>query len=369
MNTAKGGTKRGTQIRLERVTKDFGLAHPAVNDVSLTIEPGEFITLLGPSGSGKTTTLNLIAGFETLTSGSISIDNVDVSNVPPHRRNLGMLFQNYALFPHMTVARNIGYPLRERRMAKDDIARRVRDVLDLVQLKDRDDAYPTQLSGGQQQRVALARAIVFEPRVLLLDEPLSALDRRLRATLQLEIRRIHREVGATFVFVTHDQEEAMSLSDRIALFNEGRIEQIGTPETLYALPETLFTARFLGDSNVFKLADGPVGASASWENEQWAVDASTVAARAKASGRTALLVRPEAMSLSVNRADVPAGSNAVRARVRDIEYMGSYRTVMLGLGQADIEGRARIPASGAAFSLGDEVTAWWKPASQRVVAA
>jgi putative spermidine/putrescine transport system ATP-binding protein len=269
----------------------------------------------------------------------------------------------------MSVARNIGYPLRERRVPKDEIAKRVRDVLDLVQLKGRDDAYPTQLSGGQQQRVALARAIVFEPRVLLLDEPLSALDRRLRGALQSEIRRIHREVGATFVFVTHDQEEAMSLSDRIALFNEGRIEQIGTPETLYACPETLFTARFLGDSNVFTLADGPTGASVSWEDEQWAVDASTIADRAKASGRTALLVRPEATSLSVNRAAVPPGSNAVRARVRDIEYMGSYRTVMLGLGKAEIEGRARIPASGEAFSIGDEVFAWWKPAVQRIVAA
>ncbi len=168
----KPNAKRGTQIRLDHVVKDFGLAQPAVNDVSLTIEPGEFITLLGPSGSGKTTTLNLIAGFETLTSGSITIDNADVSNVPPHKRNLGMLFQNYALFPHMNVARNIGYPLRERGMPKDEIAKRVRDVLELVQLKGRDDAYPTQLSGGQQQRVALARAIVFEPRVLLLDEPL-----------------------------------------------------------------------------------------------------------------------------------------------------------------------------------------------------
>jgi putative spermidine/putrescine transport system ATP-binding protein len=361
--------KRGTQIRLDHVVKDFGLAQPAVNDVSLTIEPGEFITLLGPSGSGKTTTLNLIAGFETLTSGSITIDNVDVSNVPPHKRNLGMLFQNYALFPHMNVARNIGYPLRERGMAKDEIVRRVRDVLDLVQLKDRDEAYPTQLSGGQQQRVALARAIVFEPRVLLLDEPLSALDRRLRGALQSEIRRIHREVGATFVFVTHDQEEAMSLSDRIALFNEGRIEQIGTPESLYNTPETLFVARFLGDSNVFPLSQAAAGSSASWEGERWSVEPGTISARAAGGGATALMVRPEAMSLSASRADVPAGANAVSAQIREIEYMGSYRTVMLGLGTANVEGRARIPATGAAFNLGDKVFAWWLPSAQRIVAA
>jgi putative spermidine/putrescine transport system ATP-binding protein len=360
--------KRGTQIRLDHVVKDFGLAQPAVNDVSLTIEPGEFITLLGPSGSGKTTTLNLIAGFETLTSGSITIDNADVSNVPPHKRNLGMLFQNYALFPHMNVARNIGYPLRERGMPKDEIARRVRDVLELVQLKGRDDAYPTQLSGGQQQRVALARAIVFEPRVLLLDEPLSALDRRLRGALQSEIRRIHREVGATFVFVTHDQEEAMSLSDRIALFNEGRIEQIGSPESLYNTPETLFVARFLGDSNVFPLSANATGASGSWEGERWAVEPGTISTRAAGGGATALMVRPEAMSLCANRAEVPAGANAVSAQIRDIEYLGSYRTVMLGLGKANIEGRARIPATGAVFKHGDAVFAWWQSSAQRIVA-
>jgi putative spermidine/putrescine transport system ATP-binding protein len=361
--------RRGTQIRLEGVTKDYGLAHPAVDNISLTIEPGEFITLLGPSGSGKTTTLNLIAGFDTLTEGSIFIDSKDVSRLPPHRRNLGMLFQNYALFPHMTVARNIGYPLRERKMPKTEIARKVRDVLDLVQLKGRDDAYPTQLSGGQQQRVALARAIVFEPRALLLDEPLSALDRRLRAALQLEIRRIHREVGATFVFVTHDQEEAMSLSDRIALFNEGRIEQVGAPETLYAEPETLFAARFLGDSNVFPLGDGRISAAVSWESETWKVDADTVAARVTAcAGKTALVVRPEAVSLSANRADIPAGANAVAAKLRDAEYMGAYRTLVLALGKAGLDGRARIPASDRAFAPGDDVIAWWRPAAQRIVA-
>jgi putative spermidine/putrescine transport system ATP-binding protein len=212
---------KGTRIRLERIVKDFGLAKPAVDDVSLTIEPGEFMTLLGPSGSGKTTTLNLIAGFETLTSGTITLDSTEVSKVPPHKRNLGMLFQNYALFPHLTVAQNIAYPLRERRVPKAEIAERVKRVLELVHLLGRDDHRPAQLSGGQQQRVALARAIVFNPRALLLDEPLGALDRNLRGALQQEIRRIHREVGATFVFVTHDQEEAMNLSDRIALFNEG----------------------------------------------------------------------------------------------------------------------------------------------------
>jgi putative spermidine/putrescine transport system ATP-binding protein len=359
--------RRGTQIRLEGVTKDYGLSVPAVDAISLTIQPGEFITLLGPSGSGKTTTLNLIAGFETLTDGAIFIDSKDVSRLPPHKRNLGMLFQNYALFPHMTVARNIAYPLQERRMPKDEIAKRVQDVLELVQLHGRDDAYPTQLSGGQQQRVALARAIVFEPRALLLDEPLSALDRRLRATLQVELRRIHREVGATFIFVTHDQEEAMSLSDRIALFNQGRIEQVGSPEELYAKPETLFAARFLGDPNVFHLDDAPAGGAVPWEGERWTVEPGTIAAGALEASKTALVVRPEAVSLSPTRADLPANVNAVRARVRDVEYAGSYRTVILVLGNSDIEGRARLPASVPAFSPGDDVTMWWQPSAQRIV--
>src|SRR5690606_37379639 len=250
-------THVGTGITLRNVTKDFGQARPAVDDVSLVVEPGEFMTLLGPSGSGKTTTLNLIAGFESLTSGTIEIDGVDVGSLPAHKRDLGMLFQNYALFPHMTVAQNIAYPLRARRLPRDEIARLVAEVVALVQLEGREHDHPAQLSGGQQQRVALARAIVFSPKALLLDEPLSALDRNLRGALQGEIRRIHQEVGSTFVFVTHDQEEAMSLSDRIALFRDGRIEQIGTPEQLYGAPESLFTARFLGDSNVFELEVAP----------------------------------------------------------------------------------------------------------------
>jgi putative spermidine/putrescine transport system ATP-binding protein len=360
---------KGAQIRLENITKDFGLAHPAVDGVTLTIEPGEFMTFLGPSGSGKTTTLNLIAGFETLTSGTIRLDSQDVSTLPAHKRNLGMVFQNYALFPHLTVAGNIAYPLRERRVPKPEIERRVAEVLELVQLKGRDKHYPSQLSGGQQQRVALARAIVFHPRALLLDEPLGALDRNLRAALQAEIRRIHREVGTTLVFVTHDQEEAMNLSDRIALFHDGRIEQVGSPENLYSEPETLFTARFLGDSTVFALGDQPVSGPVTWEDERWAVDPGTVAQRARSGGPTGLVVRPESVGVVRDRAQVPSGANAVRARVRDIEYMGAYRTLQLSVGQEGIAGRARIPAADKNYVIGDEVIAWWHPHAQRIVAA
>ncbi|MFQ1002694.1 ABC transporter ATP-binding protein [Modestobacter sp. SSW1-42] len=359
--------RAGTQIRLTDVVKDYGLAVPAVAGVSLTIEPGEFMTLLGPSGSGKTTTLNLIAGFETLTSGTIAFNGEDVSTLPPHKRDLGMLFQNYALFPHMTVAQNVAYPLRERKVPKPEIARRVAEVLELVQLTGRDDNVPSQLSGGQQQRVALARAIVFGPKALLLDEPLGALDRNLRGALQAEIQRIHREVGSTFVFVTHDQEEAMSLSDRIALFNNGRIEQVGSPETLYRAPETLFTARFLGDSNVFELADAP-GATAGWGGQRWDLDPRTVAERARATGRAALVVRPEDVHVAEPGDVVPPGANAVPATVTDVQYLGSYRTVVLSYGAGDVVGRARVDASGTGVAVGQPVVAWWRVDRQRVVA-
>lgn len=362
-------SKVGTQITLTNVTKDYGLAIPAVESISLTIEPGEFMTLLGPSGSGKTTTLNLIAGFETLTAGTIALNGADVGKLPPHKRNLGMLFQNYALFPHMTVAQNVAYPLRERRVPKDEIARRVAEVLELVQLPGRDTNYPSQLSGGQQQRVALARSIVFDPKALLLDEPLGALDRNLRGALQMEIRRIHREVGSTFVFVTHDQEEAMNLSDRIALFNNGHIEQVGTPEELYRAPETLFTARFLGDSNVFDLGAPPSGGSAGWEGRTWAVPADTVAGHPGVLSHGAIVVRPEDVGIARDAASVPPGANSAPATISDLEYMGAYRTALLAIGSSGQPGRARIDALDSALRLGDEVVAYWKPERQRVVAA
>jgi putative spermidine/putrescine transport system ATP-binding protein len=360
---------RGTQIVLNRVTKDYGLATPAVDDVSLTIEPGEFMTLLGPSGSGKTTTLNLIAGFETLTAGTIELNGADVGKLPPHKRDLGMLFQNYALFPHMTVAQNVAYPLRERRLPRDEIRQKVADVLELVQLTGRDGHYPSQLSGGQQQRVALARAIVFDPKALLLDEPLGALDRNLRGALQAEIRRIHREVGSTFVFVTHDQEEAMNLSDRIALFDTGRIVQVGTPEELYRSPETLFTARFLGDSNVFELDGGVDGATVAWTDRTLTVPAETVAGHPGVLTRAAVVVRPEDLAVAATESDVPSGRNSVPALVTDVEYMGSYRTAMLELGAPGLTGRARLDAFDGSLSAGDRVVAHWRPDRQRVVAA
>jgi spermidine/putrescine ABC transporter ATP-binding subunit len=238
----------GAAVSLVALEKDYG-GVGAVCGVSLEVGGGEFLTLLGPSGSGKSTTLMMIAGFETPSDGDINIDRRSVIGVSPHKRNIGMVFQNYALFPHLTVAGNIGFPLKQRGIGRAERDRMVAAALDLVRLPGYADRYPRQLSGGQQQRVALARAIVFSPRLLLMDEPLGALDKQLRESLQLEMRRLHADLGITFIYVTHDQEEALTMSDRIAVMNEGRIAQLGRPEDLYDRPSSRFVASFLGESN------------------------------------------------------------------------------------------------------------------------
>jgi spermidine/putrescine ABC transporter ATP-binding subunit len=246
-STSRSST-RGATISLVDVEKRFdGVG--AVRGISLEVGGGEFLTLLGPSGSGKTTTLMMIAGFETPTGGDIAIDGRSVVDVPPHKRNIGMVFQNYALFPHLTVGENIGFPLKQRGVDRKTRASRVEESLAMVQLPNYGKRYPRQLSGGQQQRVALARAIVFKPRLLLMDEPLGALDKQLRETLQLEMRHLHADLGITFVYVTHDQEEALTMSDRIAVINNGRIAQLGRPEELYDRPRDRFVASFIGESN------------------------------------------------------------------------------------------------------------------------
>jgi len=236
-------------VELDGVTKRFGKI-TALDDVSLLIRRGELITLLGPSGCGKTTLLNLVAGFLMPDSGEIAVDGQRITDVPAYRREIGIMFQNYALFPHMNVAANVGYGLRMRRVAKAEIARRVADALALIKLAGLEDRKPRQLSGGQQQRVALARALVIRPKVLLLDEPFSALDRNLRASMQVELKEIQRKLGVTTIFVTHDQSEALSLSDRIAVVAEGRIRQLGTPDEIYRRPVDRFVASFVGDVNV-----------------------------------------------------------------------------------------------------------------------
>jgi putative spermidine/putrescine transport system ATP-binding protein len=238
-------------VCFDRVSKRFG-AVVALDDISLAIRRGEFMTLLGPSGCGKTTVLNLIAGFFSPDGGDIRIGGERINDVPPYKRETGMMFQNYALFPHMTVAANIGYGLKARHVPAPEISARVRDALSLVRLSGYEDRKPRELSGGQQQRVALARALVINPKVLLLDEPFSALDKNLRASMQVELREIQRKLGVTTVFVTHDQSEALSLSDRLAVMSEGRICQIGTPEEIYRWPCERFVASFVGDANVLR---------------------------------------------------------------------------------------------------------------------
>jgi putative spermidine/putrescine transport system ATP-binding protein len=318
---------------LRGLTKLFGDAL-AVDGVDLEVRRGEFVTLLGPSGSGKTTTLRMIAGFTGQTSGTIEIEGADMSRVPPYRRDVGMIFQNYALFPHMTASQNIAFPLEMRRVARPEIRRRVGEALALVRLEGLDDRYPRQLSGGQQQRVAFARAVVFGPRLLLMDEPLGALDKKLREALQLEVMHFSRQLGATVVYVTHDQEEALVMSDRIAIFNRGRIEQLGGGEDLYDRPASLFVADFIGESNILRgrfERDGDAGrlTRAGW---QWRVgkDATTRAALDSGSAG-ALIVRPERMRMLGDGEEPPLGANAVEATIADVLYLGPIRKYELAM--------------------------------------
>lgn len=319
---------RGASVRLTALTKRYGNAPAAVDGIDLEIAAGEFMTLLGPSGSGKTTTLSMIAGFTRATSGSIEVDGRDVAGLPPYKRDLGVVFQHYALFPHMTAAQNIAFPLKQRKIGKAEIAERVAEALELVQLGAMGDRLPRQLSGGQQQRVALARAVVFNPRVLLMDEPLGALDKKLREQLQGEIARMHRELGITFVFVTHDQEEALALSDRIAVFNEGRIDQVGTARDLYERPATLFVARFLGESNVLT---GKVTDPVTLEGPGFRVALRRGASPA-GSGVASMVIRPERLSVLPLSAPVPSGHNALEGTVSGLTYLGAYSTVSVELG-------------------------------------
>ena len=252
------------QLEVNDLRKSYGHA-VALDDVTFALAPGEFLTLLGPSGSGKTTTLMAVAGFVQTDAGSIKLDGRDLTRLPPERRDFGIVFQGYALFPHMTVAENVAFPLQVRGVSSAERRSRVRAALDRVKLTSFSDRKPRELSGGQQQRVALARALVYEPRLLLLDEPLSALDRKLRAELQWELRSLHRDLGVSFLYVTHDQEEALTMSDRVAVFDRGRIVQCGTPDTLFERPATRFVADFFGKSNFFPARMGSVPQSVEWE--------------------------------------------------------------------------------------------------------
>ncbi len=301
-------------VSLRNITKKFGpLA--AVDSVTLDVAPGEFVTLLGPSGCGKTTLLRVIAGFESPDIGEVWIGTENVTNVPPHRRDVHTVFQQYALFPHLTVAGNVAFGLERKRVARDEITRRVAEALELVQLTGFDTRLPAQLSGGQQQRVAIARALVLEPRVLLLDEPLGALDRKLREAMQSELKQLQRQLDVSFVFVTHDQDEALAMSDRVVVMNAGRIEQMGAPREIYENPETRFIADFVGVTNVL---DGVV---MSGGNGHTLVEAAggrvSIAERLVPGQRVSLAVRPEKIRF------VGAGEDgAIAGTVEDALYLG-----------------------------------------------
>jgi putative spermidine/putrescine transport system ATP-binding protein len=324
-NTPKGAAG----VQFVGVSKTYPTGLTAIAALDLDIRPGEFLTLLGPSGSGKTTALNLLAGFQMPTTGKILVDGKDIAALPPHKRNIGVVFQHYALFPHMTVRENIGYPLKQRRVPKAEMATQVDDALHMVSLEALADRLPRQMSGGQQQRVAVARAIVFRPRLLLMDEPLGALDRKLRESVQLELKRIHRELGVTIVFVTHDQEEALVMSDRIAIFDGGRIQQIGTAEELYDKPASQFVAQFLGESNCFVGTVTYAEGLSRITSPSGPLTGVTTDATPRA-GEAAIVARPEACRIFA-QGGAPSDWNAVDARIRDIVYLGSLRKVVADL--------------------------------------
>jgi spermidine/putrescine transport system ATP-binding protein len=365
--TAPGGTPA---IELIDVTKRYGDAL-ALDNISLRIESGEFFCLLGPSGCGKTTTLNLIGGFIPLTSGELRIEGRRVNDLPPHRRNVNTVFQNYALFPHMSVAENVAFGLRMEGLTGRDVAARVGEYLDLVGLADYHDRYPPQLSGGQAQRVALARALAKRPAVLLLDEPLGALDLKLRKQMQVELSRIHRQVGTTFVFVTHDQEEALSMATRIAVMSGGRVRQIGSPREIYLHPVDRFVADFIGESNFL---DGVItngGGAPAFQLPNGTI-LPTRSPRSSPTGPVKLMVRPESVSIGTAPPDHGPNAAVVKGRTSNVAFMGSHTriTVQTDAGTlVAIRFRESDERAAEEEMVDREVHVWWDPRESTVVAA
>ncbi len=353
-------------VHFDRVQKSYDGEKLVVKDLNLELSRGEFLTLLGPSGSGKTTCLMMLAGFETVTSGEIRINGQPINNVPPHKRNIGMVFQNYALFPHMTVEENIAYPLKVRKLDKAEIAKRVRGALEMVQMAEFGERMPAQLSGGQQQRIALARALVFEPELVLMDEPLGALDKQLREQMQFEIKRIHDNLGVTVVYVTHDQSEALTMSDRIAVFNDGIIQQLAPPDDLYERPENSFVAQFIGENNALRgkvehIVDGVAMVRID--------DGSLVRAlpvKVDAPGQETLLsVRPERVMLNPPpREDI----TVLEGTVRELIYLGDHIRCHMSVAGND-EFIVKIPNASDEKDLGvgQRVRLGWKAADCRAL--
>jgi spermidine/putrescine ABC transporter ATP-binding subunit len=347
----------GGAIALRGVTKLYG-GLTVVDDISLSIQPGEFFSLLGPSGSGKTTTLMMVAGFAEVDRGAIDVDGVDVASLPPQKRGFGMVFQNYAIFPHLNVFENVAFPLRARHRPEQEIRDKVNKALDLVQLGAFAGRFARQLSGGQQQRVAIARAIVFEPRLVLMDEPLGALDKNLRYDMQVEIKEIQRRLGMTVVYVTHDQEEAMNMSDRIAILNRGRVEQVGAPAEVYERPLNAFVARFLGEAN---LLPGTVSAKAD-EAATLRVGGHSFGAKLAAPVETgqaaSLFVRPERVLLAREAGTDPAW-NHVGGTVRRVSFLGNIVRYLVEVGSGVTMRIDAQNAGPAPFAVGAQVFLKW----------
>jgi spermidine/putrescine transport system ATP-binding protein len=357
-------------VCLRNVVKVFGET-VAVDDISLDIHHGEFFSLLGPSGCGKTTTLQMIGGFETPTEGEVFLGDQEVSRVPPHKRDVNTVFQSYALFPHLDIYENIAFGLKRKRLPKPEIGQRVTEALKLVDLPGYERRKIAQLSGGQQQRVALARALVNRPRVLLLDEPLGALDLKLRKNMQMELKRIQRDVGITFIYVTHDQEEAMVMSDRLAVMNQGRIEQLGTPTHVYENPQTAFVAGFLGASNLLPgtvKSRGAAGVPAEIQLEGGQavrVDADRLPGSAT---DVQIGVRPEKLTIAAASAEVPAGRNVLVGKVVLATFIGvSHQYTVERPSGGQLVAYVQNLGSGYTPTLGEEVRLTWLPEHTFVV--
>ncbi len=345
-------------VQFKNVQKTYDGKIVVVKDLNLDVETGEFLTMLGPSGSGKTTCLMMLAGFEPATYGEIYLNDRPINNVPPHKRGIGMVFQNYALFPHMTVAENLAFPLEVRKMSNTEREERVKKALDMVQLGEFGNRRPAQLSGGQQQRVAVARALVFDPELVLMDEPLGALDKNLREQMQYEIKHIHENLGVTVVYVTHDQSEALTMSNRIAVFNDGVIQQLASPSDLYERPENAFVAQFIGENNKLRGKVTDIDGEYCVVQTAEGVPVYSMAINvARAGEDSTLSLRPERVVINPEAGSVP---NIFEAKVLELIYLGDHiRTRVALLGRDDFIVKVPNSANHAYLSEGDIVSVGW----------
>jgi putative spermidine/putrescine transport system ATP-binding protein len=356
-------------VEFERVQKSYDGENLVVKDLNLSMPKGEFLTMLGPSGSGKTTCLMMLAGFETATHGDIRLDGVSINNIPPHKRGIGMVFQNYALFPHMTVAENLSFPLEVRKMGKSQREEKITRALGMVQMNDFAGRRPAQLSGGQQQRIALARALVFEPELVLMDEPLGALDKQLRETLQFEITKLAHDLGITVVYVTHDQTEALTMSDRVAVFDDGRIQQLAPPDKLYEEPENSFVAQFIGENNTLEgVVKDIKGDVATVQLDSGEVIQAKPVNVSKAGERTRVSIRPERVEFDKSR--MQEGAFTLKAEVLEFIYMGDiFRTRLRVAGRDDFVVKTRNAPDQVRLTPGTQIEIGWLPQDCRALDA